>query len=112
MKFQNYILIIGPAPRTLLNSIHREIRVSVVTRLVELGQLGAFRLAQLSVFDATINQTAKTVVQKASLVARSLRGGAYCRSSNNFLDEKPFLVDEHLGFVRSTEEIVIVSHHF
>src|SRR6185503_14357026 len=108
----NWWLVVRSSARTGLYSIDCEICVSVVTRLVELGQLGAVSFAQLAVFDATINQTPETVVQKTALVARALRGGAHGRAFNHLLDEKTFLVDVNVRFVRRAEKIVIVAHRF
>src|ERR1051326_7769420 len=85
--------IISPAPRTRsLHSVHCEIAICVVTRFVELGQVGSFSLAQLSVFHASINQASKTIVQKAALITGTLGRSSDSRSFNHFLDKKSFFV--------------------
>src|SRR6185369_15343886 len=88
----NYILIISPAPRTSLHSIHCEIAICVVTRFVELGQLGCFSFAQIPVLYTAINQTSKTIVQQAAFVASALGCCAHGSSLNDLLDKKTFFV--------------------
>src|ERR1051326_5861388 len=96
----NWWLVVRSSARTGLYSIDCEIRVSVVTRLVKLGQIGAFRFAQLAVLDATIDQAPETVVQQAAFVARALGGGADGRAFDHLLDQKTFFVDVNVRFVR------------
>src|ERR1043166_10137268 len=104
--------VVRSSARTCLYSIDCEIRVSVVTRLIKLGQLGAFRFAQLAVFNASIDQTPEAVVQQAAFVARAFSGATDRRAFNDLLDQKPFFVDVNVCFVRRAKQVVIITHRF
>src|SRR5690242_15881593 len=67
-------LIVRSAPRTSFHSVHRKITVGVITRFIELGQVRPISLAQLTFFNATIDQAAKAVVQETAFVAST-----FCR---------------------------------
>src|ERR1041384_2391496 len=108
----NWWLVVRSSARTCLYSIDCEIRVSVVTRLIKLGQFGPFRFAQLAVFDASIDQTPEAVVQQAAFVARAFSGAPDRRAFNDLLDQKPFFVDVNVCFVRRAKQVVIITHRF
>src|SRR5689334_5508674 len=82
----NLWLVVRSSARTGLYSIDCEICVSVITRLIKLGQIGAFRFAQLTVFNATIDQTPEAVMQKTALVARAFSRAADGRAFDYLLD--------------------------
>src|ERR1051326_4461192 len=111
-KACNWWLVVRSSARTCLYSIDCEIRVSLVTRLIKLGQFGAFRFAQLAVFDASIDQTPEAVVQQATFVARAFSGAPDRRAFNDLLDQKPFFVDMNVCFVRRAKQVVIITHRF
>src|ERR1043165_1149743 len=108
----NWWLVVRSSARTCLYSIDCEIRVSLVTRLIKLGQFGAFRFAQLAVFDASIDQTPEAIVQQAGFVAGAFRGAADRRGFNGLPDQNPFFVGVKVFFGRRRKQVVIITHRF
>src|ERR1044072_1615986 len=104
-----YLIIVFPSGTTL-HTVHGQIGISFVTRFRKLCQFSAFGFTQLAFLHASGNESATTIMQKCAFIARAFCCTTYSSAFDHFLDQKPFFVDVHMRFVRSTKKIVTVAH--